>query len=108
MIVSANQPYFLPFPGFFHKAHLCDVLVILDSVQFPRKTTRINRNRFKSSQGTLWLTVPVWEKGLGLQKINDVRICHDFHRARRHLASLKIAYANAPCFPDHLAFAKEL
>ena len=70
MIVSANQPYLLPFPGFFHKAYLSDVLVILDGVQFPRRTTWISRNRFKDSQGTLWMTVPVWKKGLGLQKIN--------------------------------------
>jgi hypothetical protein len=85
MIVSANQPYFLPFPGFFHKVHLSDVPVIPDSVQFPRKTTWINRNRFKNSQGTLWMTVPVRKKALGLQKINDVRICHDFRaRPRNH------------------------
>jgi len=74
MILSADRPYFAPFPGLFYKAHLCDVLVILDTVQFPRRTTWMNRNRFKNSQGTLWITVPVWKKGLGLQKIQDVRI----------------------------------
>ncbi|MGO9371735.1 MAG: WbqC family protein [Syntrophobacteraceae bacterium] len=108
MIVSTNQPYFLPFLGFFHKAYLSDVLVILDGVQFPRRTTWISRNRFKDSQGTLWMTVPVWKKGLGLQKINDVRICYDFRWTRKHLASLKVAYANAPYFSDHLGFVEEL
>ena len=108
MIVSTNQPYFLPFPGFFYKAYLSDVLVILDGVQFPRRTTWISRNRFKDSQGTLWMTVPVWKKGLGLQKINDVRICYDFRWTRKHLASLKVAYANAPYFSDHLGFVEEL
>jgi len=108
MIFSANQPYFAPFPGFFYKAHLCDVLIILDSVQFPRRTTWISRNRFKNSQGTLWMTVPVWKKGLGLQKINDVRICYDYRWTRKHLESLKVAYANAPYFADHLPFVEEL
>jgi hypothetical protein len=108
MILSAAQPYFAPFPGFFYKAYLSDVLVILDSVQFPRRTTWITRNRFKNSQGTLWMTVPVWKKGLGLQKIDGVRICYDFHWTRKHLESLRAAYANAPYFADHLPFVEEL
>ena len=59
MILSANQPYFAPFAGFFHKAILADVFVLLDEVQFPRGTTWMNRNRFKNDQGTLWMTIPV-------------------------------------------------
>jgi hypothetical protein len=108
MILSTTQPYFAPFPGFFYKAHLSDVLVILDSVQFPRKTTWISRNRFKNSQGTLWMTVPVWKKGLGLQRINDVRICYDFRWTRKHSETLKVAYANAPYFEDHLPFVEDI
>jgi hypothetical protein len=104
MIISTNQPYFLPFPGFFYKAHLSDVFVILDNVQFPRGTTWVSRNRFKNDQGTLWLTVPVWKKGLGLQRIDEVRVCHEFRWATKHLASLKAAYAKAPYFGDHLLF----
>ena len=46
MIVSVNQPYFAPFPGFFRKAALSDILVLLDNVQFPRGTTWMTRNRF--------------------------------------------------------------
>jgi hypothetical protein len=104
MIISTNQPYFLPFPGFFYKAHLSDIFVILDTVQFPRGTTWISRNRFKNDQGTLWLTVPVWKKGLGLQRIHEVRVCHEFRWVAKHLASLKTAYAKAPYFSDHLPF----
>lgn len=102
MIVSANQPYFAPYPGFFFKAQLSDVFVILDDVQFPRKTTWITRNRFKNDQGTLWMTIPVWKKGLGLQQISDVRICHSGNWRKKHLRSLQSAYAHAPFLPDHL------
>jgi hypothetical protein len=104
MILSTQQPYFFPFAGFFLKAHRSDVFVILDSVQFPRGTTWMSRNRFKNDQGTLWLTVPVWKKGLGLQRIHEVRICHEFHWVFKHLASLKSAYARAPYFADHISF----
>jgi hypothetical protein len=107
MILSASQPYFSPFPGFFYKAHLSDIFVVLDEVQFPRGTTWVTRNRFKNDQGTLWMTVPVWKKGLGLQKINQVRICHEGPWARKHLESLKNAYGNAPYFIDHLGFLRE-
>jgi hypothetical protein len=108
MIVSANQPYFFPYPGFFYKAHRSDVFVILDDVQFPRGTTWITRNRFKNHRGSLWMTLPVRKKGLGLQKINTVRICQDGRWAKKHLQSLKNAYANAPYVKDHLNFLEGL
>ena len=106
MIISASRPYFAPFPGFFYQANHCDILVILDAVQFPRRTTC--RNRFKNDQGTLWMTIPVWKKGLGLQRIDDVRICHEGRKAQKFLASLKQAYAHAPYLSDHLQFAEYL
>lgn len=106
LIVSTNQPYFFPYPGFFYKTHLSDILVILDEVQFPRGTTWVTRNRFKNDQGTLWMTIPVWKKGLGLQKIDEVRIYDEGRWAKKHLASLKSAYARAPYLVDHLNFVE--
>jgi hypothetical protein len=108
MIVATNQPYFCPFPGFFYKLGMCDVLVILDQVQFPRGTTWISRNRFKNDQGTMWITVPVWKKGLGLQVINEVRICHEGRWRKKHLESLRSAYTHAPHFFDHLELLEEV
>jgi hypothetical protein len=108
MILSANQPYFFPYPGFFYKAYRSDVFVILDTVQFPRGTTWITRNRFKHHQGNLWMTVPVKKKGLDLQKINDVRLCHDGRWAKKHFESMRNAYANAPYVKEHLIFLEEL
>jgi hypothetical protein len=108
MILSATQPYLAPFPGFFYRVYRSDLCVILDEVQFPRGTTWLTRNRFKHDQGTLWLTVPVWKKGLGLQSINHVRICHEGHWARKHLESLKSAYAHAPYFLEHLDFLEQV
>ncbi|MBW2064896.1 MAG: WbqC family protein [Deltaproteobacteria bacterium] len=108
MILCVGQPYFAPYPGFFYKVFRSDVFVILDEVQFPRGTTWITRNRFKNDKGTLWITIPVWKKGLGLQKINEVRIYHEGQYMRKHLASLKSAYGKAPYFPDHLPFLEKV
>jgi hypothetical protein len=104
MIVSTSRPYFAPFPGFFSRIHQTDVFIVLDNVQFPRGTTWITRNRFKNDQGTLWMTVPVWKKGLGLQNIDDVRLCHDSQLQTKHLKSLKQAYVRSPYFSEHLSF----
>ena len=108
MIVSTNQPYFAPYPGFFYKAQISDIFVILDGVQFPRKTTWITRNRFKNDQGTLWMTIPVWKKGLGLQRISDVRICYNGNWHRKHLRSLQSAYANAPFLADNIGIVEQI
>ena len=108
MIVSTYQPFFCPFPGFFYKAHLSDVMVILDDVQFPLKTTWVSRNRFKNDQGTLWITIPVWKKGLGLQRIKDVQTCNEGTWQKKRLASLKTCYANAPYFKEHGDVVEEI
>lgn len=101
MIISTHQPYFAPYCGFFQKARLADRLVVLDQVQFPQGTTWLSRNRFKHDQGPLWLTVPVWKKGLGLQPISQVRICHEGNWRKKHLAALETAYAHAPYLAEH-------
>jgi len=84
------------------------MMVILDDVQFPQRTTWITRNRFKNDQGALWITIPVWRKGLGLQKINEVTICPEGNWRKKHLASLKTSYAHAPYFREHLDFVSEI
>jgi hypothetical protein len=104
VIVAAYQPFFAPFPGFFAKALLADVLVLLDTVQFPQRTGWLTRNRFKCEQGELWLTIPVRRTGRGLQRIDEVRIVREGSWARKHLASLRECYGRAPFFREHLPF----
>ncbi len=68
----------------------------------------MTRNRFKNHQGTLWMTIPVWKKGLGLQRIDRVNISHEGRWARKHVESLKNAYEKAPYFEDHSKFVEGL
>lgn len=58
MIVTIHQPSYLPWIPFVEKGLRSDVYVILDDVQFEKNSAQ-NRNRIKTSQGELWLTVPV-------------------------------------------------
>ena len=108
MIITTSRPYFAPYPGFFYKANLADVFVILDNVQFPRGTTWITRNRLKNDQGTWWLTVPVKKKGLGLQRINDVRIMWEGRWVHKHMAGIQHAYSHAPYIDEHTQFLDSL
>jgi hypothetical protein len=108
MIVSAARPYFCPYPGYFAKILASDIFVILDDVQFPLGSTWITRNRFKNDQGTLWMGIPVWKKGLGLQKIQDVKVCHEGRWHKKHLASLHQAYLHAPYRDEHMGILEKL
>jgi hypothetical protein len=102
MILSAAQPYFAPYPGFFEKMIRSDVFVLLDAVQFPRGGTWLTRNRFKNDSGVLWIRIPVHRKHLGLQRIDRVRIVREGEAwPAKSVASLENAYSRAPFFPDH-------
>ena len=108
MILATHQPIFNPWLGFFYKVVYADLLILLDDVQFPQGSTWINRNRFKNHQGTLWLTVPLWKKGKGLQKINEVEICFERKWQAKQLRSLEMAYGNAPYWNDHFLFWEKM
>ncbi len=61
MIVSVHQPQYLPWLGYFDKIDKADAFVLLDNVQF-KKNEWQNRNKIKTAQGWMWLTVPVLYK----------------------------------------------
>ena len=73
MIISAHQPAYLPWAGYLHRIAISDVFVILDNVQF-EKNSFTNRNRIKSPSGSVWLTVPVSQKGHMSGTISDIKI----------------------------------
>jgi len=108
MIISSHQPIYLPWPGFFFKAMNADCMVLLDDVQFPRGRGWVNRNRLKNKLGELWLTVPVWKKGRGLQIIRNVEICNERNWRRKHLRSIVDNYANAPYLEDYLPILESI
>lgn len=109
MIVACHQPNYMPWPGYFGKASRCDTFVLLDSVQFPRGASFVNRNRIKVPSGkSLWLTVPVKKKGRGLQSIGEILINNETNWRRKHELSLIHAYSRAPYFRDHFEFLVEI
>ena len=96
------QPTYLPWLGYFGLMDSVDVFVLLDSVQFARRSWQ-QRNQIKTAQGATWLTVPVLSKGAREQSISDVLIdkCRDFSAA--HIRSIELSYCKAPYFADYAA-----
>jgi hypothetical protein len=95
VIVSAHQPNFAPWLGFFDKAWHSDVLVLLDTVQFIKRGYQ-NRARIKASGGPQWLTVPVVTKGRYDQATRDVEIDETARWRAAHLRTLRGVLARAP------------
>lgn len=102
MILSAHQPAYLPWLGYFEKLTRSDLFVFLDTVQF-EKNSFTNRNRIKTPQGILWLTVPVKVKGHTTQTMRETRIDNRQNWRQKHLRTIFLNYKKAPrfeqCYP---------
>jgi len=93
------QPSYLPWLGYFDQMYKSDLFVLYDDVQYDKHGWR-NRNRIKTSQGPLWLTVPVLTHGQGLPTNRDARIDARQPWARKHLQALRVNYARAVAFAE--------
>ena len=97
--VAIHQPNYLPWLGYFSKSAHSDVLVLLDNVQFPRRSY-VNRVQVKTARGVHWLTQPVLQHGRYDQRIRDVEFSEG-DWASTHLATLQANYGRAPHFRSH-------
>lgn len=108
MIVSINQPAYLPWLGYFDRIAKSDLYIVLDHVQF-EKNSMINRNKIRTSQSWAWLTIPVQTKGRFCDlPISELKISEDGRWAKKHWKSLEANYARAPYFKDYASFFKDV
>lgn len=99
MIVSINQPAYLPWLGYFDRIAASDIHVVLDNVQF-EKNSFSNRNRIRTADSSCWLTVPLRTKGrFGELRLRDVEIA-DRSWAVRHRKTLDANYRRAPFYAE--------
>ena len=107
MIVSINQPAYLPWLGYFHRIAVSDLHIVLDHVQF-EKNGFTNRNKIRTNDGWQWLTVPLRTKGqFGSLEINRIEIDGASNWAKKHWAAIRQHYGKAPFFPMHSPFFEE-
>ena len=103
MILTAHQPAYLPWLGFFHKLIVSDVFIILDKVQY-QKNYFTNRNRIKTPQGEAWLTLPVLISGHTEKKINEMEVDNKSNWRKKHWKSIEFNYNKAPFFENYRAY----
>jgi len=85
-----------------------DTFVFYDDVQYDKRGWR-NRNRIKTANGSLWLTVPVFNRGFQLNQtpINEIKINNEEEWAKKHLLSIQYAYSKAPFFKEYFPLVEE-
>ena len=110
MKVAIHQPNYLPYLGFFHKASLSDVFVILDSVQFVKSgpLAWANRNKIRTKEGWIWLSVPVLTKGRFPVTIKDALVDNTGNWRKKHWYSISCNYNKAKHFKRYAAFFEQL
>ena len=102
MIVSIHQPAYLPWLGYFDKIRRSDLFLYLDSVQFQKGSFQ-NRNKIRSKDGPVWLTVPVEIKGkLHEHTLAQIAINNRIGWQAKHWSALKMNYSRAAYSADRL------
>jgi len=97
-MISIRQPGYFPYLGFFKKIQFCDIFVYLDDVQYERGDWD-NRNKIKTSDGSIRLTVPVYNKSG--QKLNEVQISYDTNWNTKHIKAIELNYQKTPYFSNY-------
>lgn len=96
--VAILQSNYIPWKGYFDLINMVDEFILYDDVQYTRRDWR-NRNKIKSSQGELWLTISVNVKGKYDQKICDTEVS-DKDWASNHWKAIIHNYAKAKHFKE--------
>ena len=94
------QPSYLPWIGYFEQMARADQFVFLDDVQYTRRDWR-NRNKIRTKEGWLWLTVPVQQKNLYKQLLKETRVDNSINWNKKHSEAIRLNYAKAPFFEKY-------
>ena len=97
IILGSVQPAYLAWVPFFQRMILSDVFVYLDDVEFSKNSAH-NRNKLKSSNGAVTLTVPIKYSGNRFCKINNMPIDNSVPWKKKHWKSIEMNYSKAPFF----------
>jgi hypothetical protein len=105
MKVAIIQPNYIPWKGYFDIINMVDIFVLYDDVQYTVRDWR-NRNRIKTKNGLIWLTIPT--DGTQNKIIKDVKVVWDEKWNLKHWKSILINYHKASYFKDYKDFFEDL
>lgn len=108
-LVTIHQPNFIPWLGYFDKLARCDVFVLLDGVQFPKRGgTWINRVKLLVGGTPAWITVPVVRAYHGVRRIDEMEIDESRPWRDKLLTTLEQSYRRAPFFAETMPLLSEV
>lgn len=99
MRIVINQPNYIPWRGYFDLIDDADLFLFHDDVQYTKQDWR-NRNRIKTKQGSIWLTVPVMKRAPD-SMILDAFVDHTQDWVVSHKRQIIEAYRAAPYFKEY-------
>jgi hypothetical protein len=97
VILGCVQPSYLAWIPFFKRMQMSDVFVYLDDVEYSKNSFH-NRNRIKTPQGSLLLTVPVLYRQHSKTYVKDMPINNNIQWASKHWRSIEQNYSKAKFF----------
>ena len=101
------QPTYLPWTGFFDLIDSVDVFVFLDNVKLEKSSWHV-RNKVKSVQGEVMLTVPVSTPNGRLDTMINETLLSSKPWQKKHLKTLVTNYSKAPHFSTVYPFFERL
>jgi len=106
--VAILQSNYIPWKGYFDIIASVDEFIFYDEMQYTKNDWR-NRNKIKTQNGLIWLTIPCETKGTidNFQRICDTKIT-DKRWAKKHWNSIQNSYAKAPYFREYKSFFENL
>lgn len=106
MILADNQPYFIPYIGYWQLMNAADVYVIADDVQY-MKHAWVNRNRILTNKTNETLFNLELVKAPYTQAINE-RYISDVFNPEKKLNVIQCSYGKAPFFRDGMELMNQI
>ena len=98
--IAILQSNYLPWKGVFDIINSVDIFVFLEDVQYTGQDWR-NRNKILTSNGPLWITVPIKSKNRRDQLIYQAEICDKYFWQKKHFESFQHSYGKAPFYKEY-------
>jgi hypothetical protein len=102
--VAIIQSSYIPWKGYFDIIHDVDEFIFLEDVQYTVRDWR-TRNRVKSVNGSIWLTVPAGADRNRL--LCDVTL-ENSEWQQKHWKTIRHSYSRSPYFRQYAPFFEEL
>lgn len=98
-VISIMQPTYFPWIGYFHLINSSDIFILYNDTQLSRRSWQL-RNRIKTSNGELFLSIPIKKSdSRDNLLIKNAEINYDYNDwKKKHLLSIEHSYKKSPFF----------